>query len=283
MHILLLIISTSVFGQENTLKETDYLYLIWNTVPNERYGYVNFNGDTIIPFDKYNICYSDTIKQFGVVLKDKTGFVGIDKQENVLFEIFPFDNGPDIPSEGFFRIIKKGKIGYANSKGQIIIDAQYDCAYPFNNGFAKVSKDCEEIKEGEHFRWSGEWFYIDTLGNRITEDIVQDYTSYYDKSNNRVIYNFTDSMPRITQEFLHRLLNLNINEPVEFIDTKGIISFVIETNGTVSNIKILDSVSNDIDKQIIKIVSEWKNIPIGYCQGVPVPIEIKIPYHIDYQ
>ncbi len=179
LHISLLIFSVSTYGQHSLSKDSDYLYRIWDTVPIDRYGYVDSNGDTVIPFDKYEMCFTDTIKQFGIVFKSKEGFIGIDKQENMLFEIFPYDNGPDIPSDGLFRIIRNGKIGYANTIGQIIIGTQFDCAFPFKNGYAKVSNDCKEIKEGEHTRWSGDWFYIDRLGNRITNDSVIDLNDKY--------------------------------------------------------------------------------------------------------
>lgn len=285
LHILILILSTNLYGQNSSLKDSDYLYLIWDTVPYERYGYIDSKGDTIIPFDKYEICFTDTIKQFGIVLNRKEGFVGIDKYENVLFEIFSFDNGPDEPSDGLFRIIKNGKIGYANVYGQIVINAQYKCALPFFSGFAEVSYKCEEIKEGEHSRWiSNDWFFIDSLGNKVTNLDIFDCPSYYDKFTKQVIYYYTDSMPDITEDFARLLLpNLKINESVEYIDTKGVISFVIETNGTTSHIKIIDSISKDIDKQIIDLVKAWNNLPIGYCKGNPVPVEIKEPYHLEYQ
>ena len=136
----------------------------------EKCGYLNSKGDSVIEFGKYSICYTDTFRIFAVVLKSGYGFVGIDRNEKILFQVFPYDNSPDSPKEGLFRIIdSNNKIGYANTKGEIIIKPQFECAFPFSNGKAKVALVCQKSKEkeGEHTTWlSNQWYYIDTSGRR---------------------------------------------------------------------------------------------------------------------
>jgi hypothetical protein len=130
-----------------------------------RSGYVNNKGDTIIPPGKYQMCISDTISEIGFVLDHNIGFIGIDKTGKFLFRVFNYDNGPDYPSEGLFRIVKDGKIGYANLHGKVVIEPQYKCAWPFENGYAKVSYNCNIVRDGELDLWKdGEWFYIDKTG-----------------------------------------------------------------------------------------------------------------------
>ena len=132
-------------------------------------GYLNSNGDTIIPIEKYYYCYTDTIRNFGIVIENKTGkLLGIDQNGTELYEVFKYDSGPDYLESGLFRIIKNGKIGYANSNGKIIIEPRFDCAYPFNGDYALVSDNCEMIKEGENFIWKSEkWYQITTDGKRV--------------------------------------------------------------------------------------------------------------------
>lgn len=131
-------------------------------------GYIDTKGDTIIPLGKYLYCFTDTFKRFAIVFNNQRKCFAIDQKENFLYEVFWYDNGPDIIQEGFFRIIKDGKIGYANTEGQIVIQPHFDCAFPFNEGKAKVSYDCETLPSGEYKRWeSEEWFYIDSEGNRM--------------------------------------------------------------------------------------------------------------------
>ena len=149
-------------------KSDDYLYKIHEGkfdeigVPS---GYKNSKGDTIINIGVYKYCYTDTIKHFGIVMTNENVLIGIDKKNNKLFEILWFDNGPDYISDGLFRIIKDNKIGYADQNGKIIIEPKFDCAFPFENGIAKVSYKCSTEKDGEHSTWkSNDWFYVNKKG-----------------------------------------------------------------------------------------------------------------------
>lgn len=132
-------------------------------------GFANQNGETVIPIGKYTYCFSDTISTFGIVGPiDGHISVGIDQNENKLYEVKWYDSGPDWAEEGLFRIIRNGKIGYADTTGRVIIEPQFDCTHQFKDGKAKVTYDCELIKTGEHTMMkSNSWFYIDKNGNKI--------------------------------------------------------------------------------------------------------------------
>ncbi|MCK9450490.1 MAG: WG repeat-containing protein [Bacteroidales bacterium] len=150
------------------IKNKDYLLSFTDTTTDE-YGYKNTDGEIIIPLGKYSNCFTDTFKTYAIVTKPSSGFLAIDRQENLLFEVFPFDNGPDEPSDGLFRIILNHKIGYADSaSGKVVIPPQFDCAWPFENGVAAVSINCKTISEGEHSIWlSDDWLYIDKTGKKV--------------------------------------------------------------------------------------------------------------------
>ncbi len=137
-------------------------------------GYVNQNGDTIIPTGKYSLCYTDTIVHYGVVLektKGKPTPIGIDLNGDKLYEIHWIDNGPDVPSEGLFRIIKDGKTGYADEiTGEIIIEPRYQCAGSFEEGKAKVALECHlHTHPGDEFSTmeSDQWIFIDKNGEIV--------------------------------------------------------------------------------------------------------------------
>ncbi|TWR25059.1 WG repeat-containing protein [Mucilaginibacter achroorhodeus] len=132
-------------------------------------GYVNAKHDTVIPLGKYQLCFTDTFKYLAFVIKGSE-MLAIDRNEKVLFKPFPFDNGPDYESEGFYRAIDDSKrIGYADTAGNIVIKPQFGCAFPFEKGLAKVSYDCKTIELGEgHSVWeSDKWFYINKQGKRV--------------------------------------------------------------------------------------------------------------------
>lgn len=139
-------------------------------------GYMNTAGDTIIPIDKYKFCYSPAFIYFAVVVTHDSRTIAIDTNGQELFEIYLFDNMPDNEySQNYgdgelFRIIIDGLIGFANFKGEIVIQPQFQCADYFRDGKCRVAKKCRLILEGEHKRMeSGRAYYIDVKGNFIAE------------------------------------------------------------------------------------------------------------------
>jgi len=130
-------------------------------------GYQNSRQEIVIPAGKYTHCMTDTFRTHAIVLtKGDQKWVVIDRAETVLYEVFPYDNGPDYPVEGLFRIVKDGKIGYADANTYaVVIPPQFDCAYPFENGKAKVSTRCTISNDGEHKVWTSDaWQYVDKKG-----------------------------------------------------------------------------------------------------------------------
>lgn len=76
---------------------------------NNLYGYVNAKGDTVVAC-KYLCSYTDTIVRIGFVGDNSGKIRCIDNKGNMLFYVFNFDNGPDYPSEGYFRIIDSNEL-----------------------------------------------------------------------------------------------------------------------------------------------------------------------------
>ncbi|XWN38550.1 MAG: WG repeat-containing protein [Balneola sp.] len=180
-------------GQKSQSETTDYVYYdktksdttnveILIAVTDEeflqfgsRVAYLNTKGDTIIPFDKYAYLGTDTLTHYANViefLKDSSygRWITIDRNQNTLYDIVSFDNGPDYFHEGLLRVKRNGKMGFADKYGQIAIPCKYDFAWWFKDGKAKVTFDAREIndKYDDHTRIeSDEWFYIDKNGTRI--------------------------------------------------------------------------------------------------------------------
>jgi hypothetical protein len=134
-------------------------------------GYINQKGDTIIPLGTYTYCFLDTVITFAIVAdpgKTAPEIYAIDQEQNRLFELYWYDNGPDYVSEELFRMKRNGKIGYAKPNGEIAIKAQFACASSFEDGRAKVSLDCERKKVGEYTEMQSDaWFYINKSGVKI--------------------------------------------------------------------------------------------------------------------
>lgn len=98
------------------------------------------------------------------------GLFIIDEQGNQVYQPYYFDNWPDEAQDGVYRVRQDNKIGFADEKtGNVVIAAKYDCAYPFENGKAKVGTGCKLETDGEHSWWvGGDWVWIDLNGHLTT-------------------------------------------------------------------------------------------------------------------
>lgn len=152
----------------SSCQKKQVLYLVENK---GLYGYVNNYGDTIVKCE-YPMAYTDTITRIGFVATKEGVIKCFDYRGISLFDVFSYDNGPDYPSEGLFRILDdKGMIGFADTLGKIIIPPQYKFAYPSENGKAKVTNGGELIRDtlslDLHETWkSDSWFFIPTKNIR---------------------------------------------------------------------------------------------------------------------
>ncbi|CAB3917604.1 hypothetical protein LMG26846_05376 [Achromobacter insuavis] len=101
--------------------------------------------------------------------KQAGGFRVADVQLREPYQVYLFDNGPDYPQDGRYRIRLNGKIGYADEEtGVIVIAPVYDCAFPFKDGKASVGHGCKNESDGEHRWWSGgDWQSIDRQGKVV--------------------------------------------------------------------------------------------------------------------
>jgi hypothetical protein len=163
--IVFSLITTTAFCQR---KSNDYLIRVVKEGERQQYGFKDRRGKLVIPYGRYNMIFTDTFRNYAVVIGRGTKMFAIDRKGNRLFDVFQFDNGPDEPSEGLFRIVNNGRIGFANTQGKLVIAPDFQCAYPFENGTAKVSRKCTTKKDGEHSTWqSNDWYYIDKTGKKV--------------------------------------------------------------------------------------------------------------------
>ena len=132
---LLLFISMNIYAQDDKL----YIYYYPNFEDvDATLGYVDSSGKVVIPAGKYPYIFTAEFDKIAfVLLKDRKGVYAIDRNEKILFQVCSYEIGPDIVSNGLFRIIENGKIGFANMNGEIVIKPRFQFVYPFQeHGFA---------------------------------------------------------------------------------------------------------------------------------------------------
>ena len=164
--LLLISILVHTYAQDSKL----YVYIPDIEKDETVSGYMDSNGKIVIPAGKYaNTFTAEFDKIAFVAIKGRQGVYAIDRKEKVLFEVYNYMGFPDDVSNGLFRIIENGKIGFANMDGQIVIKPQFQFVYPFtDNGFAifckngiwsKLNKEIDVI--------TGKWGAINKKGKII--------------------------------------------------------------------------------------------------------------------
>jgi len=114
----------------------------------ELYGFLDCDGGVAIPA-KYHIAYDFTDGGIAAVL-DKNGWYYISRTGDFVIRPKIFDNGPDYFSNGLARYIEDDKYGFFDTSGRVVIEAQFEFAFPFEDGKAKIGEDCQFVSHGEH-------------------------------------------------------------------------------------------------------------------------------------
>jgi protein TonB len=97
---------------------------------------------------------------------------------------------------------------------------------------------------------------------------------------NRDVYVLVDNMPQFKKgkESLNEYLKENLKYPVnECIEGAVYVSFIVETDGQLSNIKVTKGISDKSNKNAIKAIESMPNWKPGTCNGKQVPTQIIIP------
>lgn len=135
-------------------------------------GYQDARGRTVIK-PQYSHAYTEKFEYLAFVVKDGRP-AAVNRKGAIVLEPFIFDNGPDYLSEGLFRFVSKGKTGFADEKGKIVIKARYDFATPFSGGIARYSlggRPERVLPGGQYSIWTGgyENGFINKKGDKFKE------------------------------------------------------------------------------------------------------------------
>lgn len=110
---------------------------------------------------------------YGHLLKvvwNKGEWVAMDAEGKRLFRVFSYDNGPDYVKEGLFRILdENGRVGFADTKGNIVVKPQFAFAFPFEGetAWATYEGESKEVagSGGEYHYWeSKRWYEVTKEG-----------------------------------------------------------------------------------------------------------------------
>jgi len=101
------------------------------------------------------------------------------------------------------------------------------------------------------------------------------------------VYQLVDQMPIYPggddslMKFLHHNIQYPpIDEGDDLAYSREVVSFVVNKDGTISDIKVLKSISRSFDKEIIRVISLMPRFTPGMLAGQPVRVRFLIPLHI---
>ncbi len=180
LSVLLIMLLAGTYAHSQPCKDYLLSYSETDSTGNELYGYKTINGEIVIKA-RYRLVYTDTLHLMATIMTPDWEVVCIDRNDSVLCRPFIFDNGPDYISEGVFRIVENGKMGFADTDGKIVIPAVFDFVAPFGDGVEELREEgvADYVMGGhrqylpgdEYWTWAGgyESGYINHAGQRFAK------------------------------------------------------------------------------------------------------------------
>lgn len=105
--------------------------------------------------------------------KDGTAGAIFFRPDGTGVQAFFFDNGPDYFRSGLARYVARGKVGFIDKKGVIVIPARFRHVSPFHDGYAQYCEGCQSVKDGEHtLLEGGRWRAIDKKENPVIAPLL---------------------------------------------------------------------------------------------------------------
>lgn len=148
-------------------EQNDYLILDYDAAEGKHY-YADLDGNIKMDLSSYEMVYTDTFRQYAFVLEQSKCYV-INRKEEKLLQVYFFDNGPDYIYNGLFRIVKDGKVGFANKQMEVVIEPKYEFVQHFESGLATFCVDCIKHSNLEYEWYEGKWGCMDTKGKIVIE------------------------------------------------------------------------------------------------------------------
>ena len=141
-------------------------------VRNQRYAYVNNTGKICVPFVYF--AATDFSEGKAIVLDSLNRIHCIDTSFKVLFSLPDSVDETGVFSEGLLPVMCKGKYGYYNNKGNLVIPYMYDLAGNFKEQVAPVGM-MQSIKDSVF----SQWYFIDKSGRKIIDSVFHDAFSFH--------------------------------------------------------------------------------------------------------
>ncbi|MCD6012334.1 MAG: repeat-containing protein [Flavipsychrobacter sp.] len=163
-----------------------------------------------------------------------------DRNGNLLYVPYWYDNGADYYVEGLRRFVENGKMGFADHNGKKVIPAKYNMVEPFYRGNALVCLDCKYV----HFNDNDDDHCCGYVGSRYT--IINRTGAIVHELKEKLPYGLNDSI----------LTALNLIQPAAATE--------LSLTHTLEKIKEVQDLSKQNDGNICAVVAERPAEKNGY-------------------
>ena len=126
------------------------------------------------------------------------------------------------------------------------------------------------------------------MGNETSQS-ADNHSSVFDvlskshSDSNSKVYDAVDEMPQFPGgpsalfEYLSRAVRYPVEAEANGIQGRVLCSFVVEPNGSISNVKVIKSVDPSLDKEAIRVISSMPKWIPGKYNGTPVRVNYSAP------
>ncbi len=117
-------------------------------------------------------------------------------------------------------------------------------------------------------------------------DSIPDSTGRPSSMEKEDVYIFVEEMPAFQGKEWHTfntwvIKNLNLPEEWTPDGSKVIVSFVVEPDGSVSNVTILRATDKVLAAEVVRVISRSPRWTPGCQRQMPVRVKLTFPVHID--
>jgi TonB family protein len=121
---------------------------------------------------------------------------------------------------------------------------------------------------------TGVWERFDTMGGALAEKV------YDPEVLANIIYTRAQTMPEFDggEKALVKVIRERVVDPQgKNVRGKVVTSFVVEKNGELTDVKVLDGKNKPVDDQVVDVIRSTSPWRPGAEEGVPVRVQMRIP------
>ena len=121
---------------------------------------------------------------------------------------------------------------------------------------------------------TGVWERYDKWGQPLAEKV------YDHEPLLNIVYNLAETMPKAPggeKEFVRIITEKVKLPPGKELNKNITASFIVEKTGAISNVKVIDGDSGEVDEQLVEMIKSTQPWQPGAEKGLPVRVEMRMP------